>query len=209
MHRAIITAALFAGTALAADWQMGGQAGYGIYKNGSVIAPAGTVSAGIRNRFAVSVFATDDMYEHISGEIRYTYQDGDPFLSGAGKQVNVQGQSHAFHYDVLFHVHPRQQKIRPYVALGAGAKLYVVSGPAPVSPPFGNVATLTSRDEAKPVVSVGAGVKIRWKEHIDICVDFRDYITTFPKKLITPAANATGRGIFHQFTPLAGLSYVF
>jgi hypothetical protein len=40
-------------------------------------------------------------------------------------------------------------------------------------------------------------------------VDFRDYVTAFPTHVIVPAANGTDHGIFHQFTPLFGVSYLF
>jgi hypothetical protein len=46
-------------------------------------------------------------------------------------------------------------------------------------------------------------------DHILVRADFRDYITAFPTRLIVPAANGTDHGIFNQFTPLVGVSYVF
>jgi hypothetical protein len=39
--------------------------------------------------------------------------------------------------------------------------------------------------------------------------EFRDYLTTFPRQQIVPAAHNTARGIFEQFTPLFGVSYTF
>ena len=55
----------------------------------------------------------------------------------------------------------------------------------------------------------GGGVKVSITGHILMRVDFRDYVTAFPTHMIVPAANGTDKGIFHQFTPLAGVSYVF
>jgi hypothetical protein len=46
-------------------------------------------------------------------------------------------------------------------------------------------------------------------DHFLVRADFRDYLTQFPKRQISPAANGTARGIFQQFTPMAGVSYVF
>jgi len=83
----------------AQEWEIGGAAGYGIYHNGHVYGPNMTsVQAGIQNRFVVSAVATDHAYDHFSGELRYTYHDGDPFLAAGGVQTNRQGQSHALHY---------------------------------------------------------------------------------------------------------------
>ncbi len=201
--------ALWAAACFAQEWELGGAAGYGIYRNGSITAPAGSATAGIRNRFAVGAVLTENMYEHLSGELRYTYHDGDPFLQAAGVKANVQGQSHAFHYDLLFHSRPHRAKLRPFVAVGAGVKQYNVSGPGNPSQPLASIGLLTSTNQFKPLISLGGGVKYRAGEHLLLRFDFRDYITPFPKAIITPAPGATAGGFFHQFTPLAGISYAF
>lgn len=193
----------------AQDWEIGAASGYGIYRNGSIYAPGGKATAGFRNRFVFSATLGEDMYEHLSGELRYTYHDGDPFIVAGGAQTNLQGQSHAFHYDLLFHFRSRHEKIRPYVAVGAGAKFFVVSGPENPSQPFTKIGLLTTHDEAKALLVAGGGVKLHVSRNVIVRFDFRDYITPFPKKLIAPAPFGTARGIFHQFTPMAGVSYVF
>ena len=63
----------------------------------------GKAAAGIRNRFAAGVVFGEDLYDHISGEIRYIYHDGHAFLSSGGVKTDMQGQSHTFTYDLLFH----------------------------------------------------------------------------------------------------------
>jgi len=84
----------------------------------------------------------------------------------------------------------------------------VIAGPAP-SPIFPNVGSLTTEDEWKFVVSLGGGVKVRVGDHVILRGDFRDYMTTFPKRQLLPAAGNTARGIFQQFTALFGVSYCF
>lgn len=206
----VILALLFPALSPAAEkWEMGAAIGYGVYRNGSINAAAGTATAGFRNRFTAGVFFTDHMYDRLSGEVRYSYQDGDPFLSGAKGKINVQGQSHTLHYDLLFHFKDRDQRFRPYVAAGPGVKIFVVNGPVPVSQPLSQIGVLTSRDQARLVISAGAGFSYQLRQHIVLRVDFRDYINQFPKKVLAPAAGATGRGIFHQFTPSVGIGYSF
>lgn len=208
--RARILSALICVFACAAQQrEIGVAAGYGVYRNASVYAPAGKATAGFRNRFTVSAVLGEDIYEHVAGEFRYTFQDGDPFLAAGGTKTNIQGQSHAFHYDLLFHVRPKGEKIRPYVAAGVGAKLFVVSGPQNPWAPLREIAVLTTNDEFKLLVSAGGGVKLNMGRNVVVRVDFRDYVTPFPKKLIQPAPYGTARGIFHQFTPLVGVSYLF
>src|SRR5690348_730111 len=97
-----IAVILWASVCWGQQWEVGATIGYGVYRNGSVYAPAGKVTAGVRNRFVAGAVFGEDLYEHISGELRYLYQDGDPFVSARGTQGNIQGQSHAVHYDLLF-----------------------------------------------------------------------------------------------------------
>jgi hypothetical protein len=200
---------LLAAACQAEQWEAGIAGGYGLYRNATIIAPAGTADAGIRNRFAFSAVISDDQYDYLGGEIRYTYQDGDPFLEAGGARANIQGQSHAFHYDLLIHTRPKWERIRPYFAIGIGAKLYVVSGPENPVQPLGDIGLLTARDEFKVLYVAGGGVKIRLHDHVLFRLDLRDYITPFPKRVIRPAPGATGRGFLQQFTPLVGVSYVF
>ena len=194
---------------MAQQYELGGAFGYGEYRDVRVISPGGTATAGITNRFATGVVFCENLFEHVSGEMRYLYQDGDPFLTAGALKGSIQGQSHAFNYDVLFHVRGRQSRIRPYVAVGVGAKYYVTTGPAPVPQPMPKIAGLVAANQWRALATVGAGVKVRVTDHILVRGDFRDYVTAFPTHLIVPAANGTDHGIFHQFTPLFGVSYVF
>src|SRR5205807_6486524 len=104
---------------------------------------AGTATAGVRNRFVVSVWAEEDMRTHIGGEVRYTYHDGHPFLSGLGAKTDLQGESHSFHYDALFPLFGTEKRLRPYLAAGIGAKLYHISGPPNLAQPLRNIGVLT------------------------------------------------------------------
>jgi hypothetical protein len=193
----------------AKDWEVGATFGHGIYRNGTVFSPGGTATAGIRNRFVAGAVIGEDLYEYVSGELRYLYQDGDPFLSAGGVQTNIQGQSHAVHYDVLIHVRPRESWVRPYLAAGFGAKWFLVTGPVPPNQPLEEVAVLSGEDQVRPLITLGGGVKFDLRAGIRVRVDFRDYLTPFPKRLIRPAPGATARGILQQFTPSVGLSYTF
>lgn len=191
------------------QYELGGDIGYGWYRDGSIFAPGGDAQAGVRNRFAAGAVLCEDLYERLSGEIRYEYQDGHPFLSSGGAAKDIQGQSHTFTYDVLFHFKDRQRKIRPFIAAGGGAKDYVIVGPEPSPQPFPSIATLNAVNQWKFAASLGGGVKIRLQRHVLLRGDFRDYLTAFPKQQIAPAATGTARGIFQQFTPMLGVSYVF
>jgi Outer membrane protein beta-barrel domain len=201
--------ALLLPAAWAQEYEFGGIFGYGFYRDATVFSPNGDATAGIRNRFAAGVVVGQNLYEYISGEVRYLYQDGDPFVTSGPVRGNVNGQSHAFDYSLLFHARPREAKLQPFFELGAGAKYYRVNGPAPQPQPLPNVVTLTSESQWRFLTTVGVGVKYRWKEHVLLRADFRDYITPFPKSIFVQAQGGTDRGLFEQFTPSVGISYLF
>src|SRR5262249_29165596 len=185
----LISIALCSSSCVAELYELGGAIGYGLYRNGSIYAAGGKAQAGIRNRFAAGAVFGDNLYEHISGEIRYLFHDGHPFLSSGGVKADIQGQSHTFTYELLFHFRQRERRIRPYLAAGVGAKVYVIAGPAPFPQPLAAIAQLVTEDEWKPVASLGGGIKFQLHRNIVIRGDFRDYLTTFPKRQIAPAPN--------------------
>ena len=195
------------------QYEFGGDIGFGWYNRGTIYAPSGTATAGISRGFAGGIVFGDDMYEYISGEIRYTYQNGNPFLTSGGMSQNIPGASHTINYDLIVNFKRREEKVRPFFASGIGAKGYIVSGSPPFSqpvlPPFPAIATVRNNNEWMFVYSVGGGVKYRINDYLQVRCDFRDFVTTFPKQQLAPGPNGKARGIFNQFTFLFGVSYLF
>jgi len=200
---------LGASACLAQSWELGGAIGYGAYRDVRVNGPGAEAAAGIHNRFAAGAVVTENLYDHFSGEIRYLYQDGDPFLSLNGKAANIQGQSHSFTYEVLLHPRKLEQRLRPFLAVGVGAKYYRTTGPEPNPQPAPAEATLVRANEWRLLTSVGGGVTYRFANHLLVRGDLRDYITPFPRKLFVPGPNATDRGLFQMFTATVGVGYWF
>lgn len=199
---------LFASSACFAQrYEAGADLGYGIYRDGTIFSGTGSAEAGVRNRFAAGILLGDELTKYISAEFHYLYQDGHPFLDVAGARVDIQGQSHALTADLLFCFKPREHRWRPFLDGGAGAKDYVIAGPAPYPQSFPQIASLITNDVWKVAFSAGGGIKFRLIPHMLLRAEFRDYITTFPRQQIVPAPNNTARGIFEQFTPLFGISY--
>jgi opacity protein-like surface antigen len=196
-------------TAFAQKYELGADFGYGLYRNGSIYSSSGSVQAGIRNRFAAGVILGFEFSRFVSAEFNYVYHDGHPFLQGMGVKADIQGQSQTLTPELLFHFKDGTHRWRPYLEGGAGAKGYIIAGPAPVPQPIPQIAALTTNDIWKVVFSVGGGVKYRIMDHFLARAGFLDYLTTFPRQQIVPAPNNTARGIFEQFTPTIGLSYTF
>jgi hypothetical protein len=207
--RKYLVVMLFAGTALAQQYEIGATVGYGVYRDGTIYSASGTAEAGIRNRFAAGILLADEFSNYVSAEFDYLYHDGHPYLQAPGVKSDIQGNSDALTCGLLFHFKPRQHRWRPFLAGGTGAKEYVIAGPAPFPQPIPQIASLTTNDVWKVVFSAGGGVKVRLIPHMVLRAEFRDYLTTFPRQEIVPAPHNTARGIFEQFTPLFAVSYTF
>jgi opacity protein-like surface antigen len=201
---------VLASAGVAQEWEFGGSVGYGAYRSGTVFGSNGqTATAEILNRFTAGAVIGEQVSGLISGELRWTYQDGHAVLTAAGVREEMDGHSHTVTYDVLFHFRRPERRLRPFFAAGAGVKGYIANGPPPQQNPLAAVATLVERDEWKPAFDLGAGLKYDLAGHVQLRFDVRDYLTTFPKRQIVPAPYSTARGIFQQFTPMFGVSYVF
>jgi opacity protein-like surface antigen len=204
-----LIALLFAAAISAQQFEIGATVGYSLYHDGTIFSSSGTANAGIRNRFAAGINIGEEISDYVSAEFRYVYHDGHPFLQAPGVKSDIQGNSDALTYAMLFHFKKPDHRSRPFLAGGAGAKEYVIAGPAPFPQPIPQIASLTTNDVWKVAFDVGGGVKIRLIPHMLLRAEFRDYITTFPRQQIVPAPHNTARGIFEQFTPLFGVSYIF
>jgi len=200
---------VFAGGLFGQQYEIGAVIGYGFYRDGSIYSASGDAQAGIRDRFVAGIMLADDFSDYVSAEFDYLYHDGHPFLQAPGVKSDIQGNSDALTYELLFHYKKREHRWRPFVAGGVGGKDYVIAGPAPFPQPIPQIASLTTNDVWKVVFSAGGGVTFRPHRHILLRAEFRDYLTTFPRQEIVPAPHNTARGIFEQFTPLLGASYTF
>ena len=142
----ILAAVFFAGAALAQHYEVGATVGYGIYHDGTIFSASGTADAGIRNRFATGILLGDEFSKYVSAEFDYLYHDGHPFLQAPGVKTDIQGNSDALTIQLLFHFKTREHRWRPFLAGGAGAKEYVIAGPAPFPQPIPEIASLTTND---------------------------------------------------------------
>lgn len=195
--------------AMAQKWEFGGGAGYGFYTSQDVTSPAGTASAKFGTGFDGSVWLDNDNGKHWGGEIRYDYQSGDMKLSSGGTTASFAGRSQAVHYDFLLHATPRNAKVRPFLAFGAGVKYFQGTGAEVMVQPLSNFALLSQTSDIEPVVSVGGGIKFNMARHVGFRVEVHDYMSPIPQKVIQPSMNASTGGWIHDIVVAAGVSYLF
>jgi hypothetical protein len=194
---------------LAQEWELGAAGGYGWYSNPSIISPAGSIQSGFAPKGAIGVVFGQNMYEHIGGEVRYLFQFGGPRLQSQGTDVSATGYSNLVTYDLLFHLTNRESRFRPYVAGGAGVKVYTGGELRFASPPFPGSAVLVPNNQVEAAISVGAGLKYRVARHALLRLDFRTYMTPFPNEILRPTGISQVHGWIYNFVPLGGISYTF
>jgi hypothetical protein len=208
-----LTVCLFAlslgGSCLAQEWEIGGAAGFAFYKNMKVTRASGSATAGFKEGAAFSAFGTQNLYNRLGGQFRYTYQMSDLKVSSGGTEATFGGRSQAFHYDLLFYASDKESKLRPFAAAGGGVKLYEGTGKEAVTQPLAQFAILTKTSQLQGLISVGGGVKYRIGDRTFLTIEMRDYITPPPKDVIAPYIGSKMTGWVHSLVPMVGLSFGF
>src|SRR5712671_546108 len=103
MTRIIFLVTAAATASFAQQWEVGGLGGGNFLNHAGVTAPAGTGTAGFRNGAAFGGYVGYNYYKHIGGEIHYSYLQSNLRLTSGGSEATFNGNSHAIHYDVIFH----------------------------------------------------------------------------------------------------------
>jgi len=198
-------------TAMAQKWEFGGAAGGGYYTSQDVTNSGGSASAKFQTNVIGSVWLEDNITERWGGELRYDYQRGAAQLNSGGTQTSFDADSHNMHYDFQWHAAPSEAKVRPFVAFGAGVKVFHGTGAEAAYQPLEQYAVLSRVKDIQPVISVGAGVKWHISPHLLFRLELHDYMTPFPTKVIAPNTGTGSKvsGWLFDFVPEAGLSYLF
>ncbi|MGE5487315.1 MAG: outer membrane beta-barrel protein [bacterium] len=205
-----LTLLLFAlaGACLGQRWQLGGGAGGAVYPDVTVSSGSVEAEAGFDTAPAFTVFAVHDMYEHVGGEIRYTFQFTDMKVSSNGVKASSSAQTHAFSYALLLYPNRREAPVRPYFLAGGGGKVYWGTGEqAAAAPPNAQFAILTQTSEIKGMATFGGGVSVRVSDRVRLRFDVRDNLTPFPKEVIAPVPGATIDGWLHCIVTTVGVSF--
>lgn len=205
----LVLAGLTAPALFAQKWEIGGGAGGGFYTSQDVRNPVGNGAAKFASNIAAAAWVGNNSGNLLGGELRYDYQRGNAEVSGSGQNATFGAQSHALHYDLLFHFAPRSSPVRPFVAVGGGVKIYQGMGTEVAFQPLSRLALLTKTSDVLALGSVGAGVKFKVSRGIGFRAEFHDFITPFPKKVITPAANSKIGGWIQDFVVTFGISLLF
>ena len=190
-------------------WELGVAGGYGFYKNVTATNAAGEASAGFKPGYAFGVIAGNETNTWFGGEARYTYRQNDAMVKSGGTEARFDAESHVLHYDLMFHLARRPARVRPFFAAGGGVKIFRGTGRETAFQPLSNFVALTRATHLVPVVSVGAGVKMRLNERMTFRVEVRDFASPLPSDVIAVVPSASAQGWLHDIVPMAGLTFTF
>ena len=204
-----MTVTAFAPLAKAQKWEFGGGAGGGFYTSQDISGSAGSAAGKLATGFAGSAWLVNNSAGHWGGELRFDYGMSDLQINGAGQSASLGAHTQAFHYDLLWYAAPNGNHIRPFVSVGAGVKLYQGTGSEVLVQPLSNVALLTQQQDLTPVASIGGGVKVQISPRVSLRLELHDYLSPFPKKVITPnvGEKVGGWSWLNDFVPMVGISY--
>jgi hypothetical protein len=194
---------------LAQQWELGATGGFGWYVNPSIANAFGSAKAGFPAKGAIGAVFGNDMHDYVGGEIRYLLRFGGPELRSGGLQANLTGYTNLVVYDLLIHLRPRDENLRPFVAGGAGIKVFTGTGFASLDQPLSGFALLMPTTQVEPAISAGGGLKYRFTRHAQARIDFRTYFSPLPHDIFRTLGFSAVHGWTYDFVPMAGISYVF
>ena len=203
MIRKAILCSVLAGGASAQQWEVGTIGGFGFSGSQTVNRGANSLSTGLSSGATLGAYASNQSRPNLGGEVRYLYRAGGPKLAGTS---GMSGRSHLVHYDVLWSPQDRRES-QPwfYLAFGGGIRLFESTGIESSLQPARTFALLTQASQVAPMASVGGGMRWALSSRLALRVEARDYLSSFPSKLIAPAPGAKVSGILNDVCVLAGL----
>jgi hypothetical protein len=204
---AICSAVAMLPSAMAQKWEFGVGGGGGFYTPQDVTLGSTSASAKFKTSAAVSTWVGNNMGDRWGGELRYSYQLGDAQLKQGGSEAVFGAESHTVNYNFLWYTKPSEASVRPFLSAGAGIKFFRGTGTEGITQPLSQYALLTKANDLTGVVSIGGGVKVKLGTRAWLRLDVHDYMSPFPKQVITPNVGANVEGWMHDIVPMVSISF--
>ena len=207
LRRSILVLALATGAGFAQQWEFGGSGGGGFLNSVPVTAGIGSATAGFQTGAALGGYVGFSQYKHIGGELRYGYLQSNLSLKSGGSEASFSGVSHVVHYDLILKTTRSGGKAQLFAAVGGGMKLFRGTGAEAAYQNLYQFGYFTKTQAVKPMASVGGGVKFALSKRVFLRTEIRDYITAFPKEIITPPPGVKYGTLLHDLVPMVGLGF--
>jgi hypothetical protein len=191
--------------------ELGVLGGFGTATSTTATVGGSSASVGFQPGPGVGALVGDNWGKNkiFGGEVRYLLLFDNLKISQGNTQATMSGHSHLIHYDVLLHARPPHSPVRPFLAVGGGARVIEGTGTPQVYQPLSQYALLTQTSEIVPLISAGGGVKFRLGPSVNLRAEIRDYISPHPSNVITASPGATLHGWIHEIVSMAALTYTF
>jgi hypothetical protein len=196
-------------TCFAQQWEFGGGAGAGFLPGVPVTGAVGTATAGFQSGFSAGGFVGQNLYRHISGELHYAFLQSNLRLQSGGTEATFSGVAHILDYEVLYHTNRKGARTQYFAAAGGGVKMFRGTGQEAAYQKLSQFGYFTKTQALKPMASIGLGVRYALSPRVFLRTEFRDYITMFPKEIITPAPGTKYGSLLHSFVPTVTISYEY
>ena len=209
-NRLLLVATLLAASNLSAQkWEFGTGIGAGISSSKNITNTRGSADAKFATGLNASAWIANNSSNRWGGEFRYNYRTGGMELKSGSAKATFGAQSQSIHYDFHFHFSDTESFLRPFVGFGGGVKMFRGTGTEIAAQPLSAVALLTKTNDMRPMVSLAAGVKVKVSDRWGFRVEFHDFLTQFPSKVIQPNVGSRVSGWIHDYVPSFGVSYLF
>ena len=192
----------------AQQWEFGGWGGAGFLNNVSVTAPLAAATAGFQTGASAGAYFAQSLHSHFSGELHYAFLQSNLKLASGGNTATFSGMSHVVHYDVVYHTN-RPSRTQFFAAVGGGMKLFDGTGTEAAYQPLSQFGYFTKTHDVKPMGDFGVGIRYALTARLTLRVEFRDYITTFPTQVLTPAPGTKYGSVLHDIVPMVGIGYQY
>lgn len=198
-----------AGICSAQQWEFGGVGGAGFLSNVNVSSPLGSAKAGFQPGVVVGAFFGQTMGSHFAGQVRYEFMQSNLQLSSNGTTANFSANTHAVHYDLIWHTNREERAVQYFAVVGGGMKVFNGTGAESAYQPLSQFGYFTRTHEVKPMVTFGGGITYRLNERLFLRAEVRDFVTAFPTHVIAPAPNAKFGSLLQNIVPMVGIDYWF
>lgn len=193
--------------AFAQKWEFGANGGFGFLNTVPVTSPAGSATAGFKPGFTAGAFIGENLYTHVSGEIRYEFMQSDLQLSSGGQKAQFSGISHALHYDVVYHTNHGESPVQFFGAVGGGIKAFVGTGTEAAFQPLSQYGYFTKTQTVKMMLSAGVGFTCKLSPKLSLRGEVRDFMSAFPTDVLTPPPGVKYGNLLNEIVPMIGIVY--
>lgn len=209
MKISILTAILVLApaAAFAQKWEVGVDGGAGLLNTVNVTGAPNSATAGFAPGFVAGGFIGENMYRHISGEIRYEFMQSDLRLTSGGQTAQFNGVAHAIHYDVAYRTGNSESNARFFVALGGGVKTFVGNGTEEAVQPLSQYGYFTKTKTVKPMGTVSVGFTAHISRNISLRGEIRGITSPFPDAVLTPPPGVKYGTMLTEIVPMVSIVY--